>query len=147
MRRIASVILFILGGWLLCSETVMAWINAGQGLIGLLDIAAFMAVLAIPFLFFGMWASPGNRLADIGLTLMLAAGAGAACALIMALVFSDPGFKQLMPPDKPMPDVHFAYVIGSANTVILGGGGWLLWWFGKSRERANKVNLEQVFGD
>jgi len=145
MRRVVSVILFIVGGWLLCSEVVMAWINAGQGIVGQLDIAAFVAVLAIPFLFLGMWASPGNRFADVGLTVMLAVGVGAAVALMMVLIFNDPGARQLMPPDKPMPDMHFAYVLGAVNTGALGGAGWLLWWFGKSRERAAETSLEEVF--
>jgi hypothetical protein len=145
MRRVASVILFIIGGWMLMTESVTAWMDLGEGSGAQLAVLGVATALAAPFLLLGFWTSPGNRFADLGLTVMIVAGIGTACALVLILVLNDPGFKQIMPPDKTMPDLHLGYVSGLLNALVLAGIGWLFWWLGKKRERADEISLEQVF--
>jgi hypothetical protein len=147
VRRVLSVILLVLGGWFLTTEVMMAWMRLEEGTGGQWIVLAVMAGLAAPLLLLGMWASPGNRFADLGLTLMIAAGVGGVVALTTAMALNDPGFKQLMPPGKPAPDLHLAPVIGSLNLLVVAGGGYLLWRFGRLNPRRPEPDLEQIFGD
>jgi len=147
MRRTISVILFCIGAWLLMSGLVVAWVSVGGGSIEQLGAVGLMGAFAAPFLALGTAASPGNRLADLGMTLMVAAGIAAAVALMMWMVVSDPGFKQFMPPDQKIPDMHLAPVSGLAAEFIVAAGGYLLWYFGRQRERREKPDLERIFGD
>ena len=52
--------------------------------------------------------------------------------VLVALVFLFAGgMKLVMPPGKPMTQFGIAPGIGLANLLIVGGGGWLLWRFGR----------------
>ena len=136
MRRALSVILFILGGWFLTSEAMLACVDFGAtGAEQLLAIGV-MALFAAPFLLLGLWASPGKRFAELGITVMIAAGIGATLALMMAVMVNDPGFKQLMPPGKPLPVMHFSVASGLLNLLLVGGLGLACWWFERGREPA-----------
>jgi hypothetical protein len=148
MRRVVSVILLILGGWILVSASMMSWmVVANVAVAERLGMLGFMTAFAMPFLLLGMWASPGNRFADIGLTMMIAAGVSAFMALAFWMIMSDPGFKQLLPPDRPMPEIRMGPGLGLANLLIVGGSGWLLWRFGRRTHRNPNEELEHVFGD
>lgn len=147
MRRTASVILFIVGGWLLASGVMTAGFYVGEGAVAQFLPAAVMAGISAPFLLLGTWASPGNRLADLGMTLMVVAAIGGGLMLMMWLVTSDPGFKQLFPVDRPMPSFQFAPVSESAAVLLLAGGGYLLWRLGRKRARRDKQDLEHIFGN
>jgi hypothetical protein len=136
MRRAVSVILFIFGGWMLTGEAMLAWVNFGVTGAEQLMAIGLMALFAAPFLLLGLWASPGKRLAELGITVMIAAGIGATLALALATMVSDPGFKQLMPPGKPLPPMHFAFASGVLNLLVVGGLGLICWWFGRGREPA-----------
>src|SRR5262245_53759441 len=99
MRRAASIILFVLGGWMLSSEVLMAGIDFAPGTgDGGVQIAALaiLVLFALPFFAVATWASPGNRWAELGLTLMITAGVGAAMALVVLMVLKDPSLKQFM---------------------------------------------------
>jgi hypothetical protein len=147
MRRVLSVILFVLGGWILSGEIMMSGLDLGQGIGAQIGMAVFTIVFAAPFLLLGTWASPGNRFAELGLTLMITAGVGAFIALTMFLVMNDPGFRQLMPPDQPMPEFRFTPVFGLANLLVMAGGGYLLRRWALERARSEKPELERIFGD
>ena len=136
MRRAVSVILFILGGWILASEAMLAWVNFGASGAEQLGVIGIMSAFAAPFLLLGLWASPGKRFAEFGITVMIAAGIGATLALMMAMMVNDPGFKQLMPPGKMLPPMHFAFASGLLNLLVVGGLGLACWWFGRGREPA-----------
>ena len=133
VRRVVSIILFALGGWLLSSEVVMAWIDAGEGPGTQVVMLCAIAVFALPFLLLGTWASPGRRLAELGLTVMIVAGVGVAMALMTVMVLKDPSFKQLMPPDQPMPEMKFAPLAGILNGLFIGGIGYVLRLLGVAR--------------
>jgi hypothetical protein len=147
MRRAISVILLCIGAWLLMSGLTVAWVNFGEGLVAEFGVAGIMAAFAAPFLALGTAVSPGNRRADLGMTLMVAAGIAAALALMMWMVVSDPGFKQFMPPGKQMPDLRLAPASGLATEFVVAASGYLLWYFGRQQERREKPDLKRIFGD
>jgi hypothetical protein len=126
MRRTASVILFVLGAWILAAEVMMASLDVGQGIDVRLGMIGVLAALAAPLLLLGMWASPGNRVADLGMTLMIAAGVGAAIDPMMGGITHDPGFSRAMPPGQTVPQFQFAVLWGLLNLIIVAGGGYLL---------------------
>ena len=147
MRRAVSVILFILAGWVLSAGLMMAWIDLGEATGGAarIFVLGIFALFAAPFFLGAIWASPGNRLAEFGLALMIVAAIGAGLALVMFMAMNDPGFKQLMPPDQPLPDLRFAAVSGAATTLLIGGGGYLARRWALARHRQQRSQLGDVF--
>jgi peptidoglycan/LPS O-acetylase OafA/YrhL len=127
MRRVVSIALFVLGGWLLSSAIMFAWMDVGQGSMVELGVVGVICAFALPFLLLGLWASPGRRLAELGLTLMIAAGVGAILALFMLMVMNDPSFLRLLPPDQKFPNFKLTPAIGGATVIVIGGLGWLLY--------------------
>ena len=127
MRRVLSVILFVLAGWILVSGVMMEWMDLGQGIGMRLTMLGVFCLFSAPFFLLAIWASPGRRLREFGLTVLISAAIGGAMALMMMLLFNDPSFVKLMPPDQKMPDFKFRPLFGVAVTAIVGGLGWLLW--------------------
>lgn len=124
IRRVVGNILFVLGGWMLTSGLVAGWIDFGVGAAGPWFALAMMTAFAAPFLGLGTWVSPGDRRAELGLTLMICASVGGGVILTWAVMFADPAFRQLMPPGQTPPDVRLAPVSGLAGLLIVGGGGY-----------------------
>jgi len=148
MRRAISVVLLIIGAWLLVAGLAVSWMDVGEGdFSGKVGAVAIMAAVAAPFLAVGIAVSPGNRTADFGMTLMVAAAVAGGLGLMMWMVFSDPSFRQLMPPGRQMPNVHIDPNWGIAGELIVGGAGYLLWYIGRRRERRGKPDFERIFGD
>ena len=135
MRRVLSVVLLFLGGWLLASEAMIASVDFGQRGLVHLGVAGLMLAFALPFLLLGMWASPGNRLADIGITMMIAVGIGAMLAIVIAMMTHDPGFKQFVPRGRPLVIFNLAIGSGLLNLAVLGGLGFLAWRTGEARAK------------
>lgn len=124
IRRVVSVLLFVFGGWMLASELAVAFFNMEPGLRdSAILIGIFVPVAGIPLLC-GVWASPGDRWRELGLTLLIAAGVMLFCAITMLAFFLDPGFKPYMP---PMPKIEFAPIIGIVNLLVIAALGWLLY--------------------
>jgi hypothetical protein len=147
MRRVLSIILFVIGGWILSSEAMIAWVDMDVGLGPLLfALAFFLPFAAIP-LALGTWASPGNRLAELGMTLMVAAGVSLFEALTMFLALRDPAVAKMMPPEQPLPDFTVNPVTGAVNLLLIAGSGYLMWRKGRANVRQKESELEQVFGD
>jgi hypothetical protein len=138
MRRVLSVILLFLGGWLLTCEGLVVWLDTGQGLPIHLGMTALMLAFAAPFVLLGMWASPGSRLAELGITVMIGVGIGALMAIMIGVMTHDPGFKQAVPPEKAaaIARLHIVVWWGLLNVAVLGGLGWLAWHFGQPRARS-----------
>ena len=78
MRRGCSLTLFVIGGWILSIVGIVAMISgelgriSGGEFVAPWKIAAFFVAVALPFLLIGTWISPGRRIAELGLTLMIA---------------------------------------------------------------------------
>jgi hypothetical protein len=134
IRRVASVALFVLGACMLMSETFLAWIDLGQGWTVELAAMGIMGMISVPFLLMGLWISPGNRIAELGTTLISAAIVGGVTALMLFIILRDPALPQLMPPDRPMPDFTPSPLVGVINLAAVGGIGWALFRIGKKRE-------------
>lgn len=124
MRRGCSVILFILGGWILSAVGVLGLVP-GDEQVSPWVLVAFLFAFAAPFLLIGAWVSPGNRLAELGLTMMIAAGVAAFVVLTMAVISFDEGVRRFM--TEPMPEFDFGSPAMIASLLLLGGTGYLMW--------------------
>lgn len=124
IRRVISVILFVFGGWILAGELGVGFIDVEPGIgDNVMMIGAVTVIAAIPLLL-GSWASPGRRWQELGLAILIATGVAVFCGVCSAVVLSDPGFMQFMP---PMQKVELAPVFGFINLLIVGAVGWLLY--------------------
>ncbi|MBW0006572.1 MAG: hypothetical protein JO335_02545, partial [Sphingomonas sp.] len=83
IRRVASIILYVLGAWVLAAEMMMASADVGQTPAIALAMIGIMLAFAAVFLLLGLWASPGNRLAELGVTLIAAAIVGGLVVLML----------------------------------------------------------------
>jgi hypothetical protein len=133
IRRFASIILFVLGGWLLTAEMMMASADVGQSPGMALSMIGVTLAFAAPFLLLGLWASPGNRLAELGATIITASIVGGLVCLTMLVTLSDPEFVKYMPASSAPPNFKIAPLPGLLNVIVIGGGGWLLYRFAKGR--------------
>ena len=124
MRRGCSIILFVMGGWLLSPLAIVGMIQPDEDLSRWAAVAIF-AVIAAPFLIAATWMSPGRRFAELGLTLMITAAVALLMVVSMAAIFFDPAMKRFMPPEIYEFDFTSPAMIGSI--LMIGGGGFLLW--------------------
>lgn len=123
MRRFFSVLFFVLGGWILSAQLMLAFLDLQMGTATQLAVAAFTLLSALPFLLLGAWISPGQRWRELGLTLLIIAGIASFSGLSTLLVMLDPKFMRLMP---PMPDIELSPVTGLVNVGLVAGVGlWL----------------------
>lgn len=130
MRRALSLILFILGGWVLASEILTAFLDVQPGLRdSIIFIGVFGALAAVPLLL-GAWATPGRRWKELGLTILLGAGFGLIAVATIAAVMVDPRAKPLLP---SMRGLTLAPVIGIANALVVVALGIALYRIGKPR--------------
>jgi len=125
IRRPISILLFVLGGWITMTELMVAFIDVEPGLADSLMMTAIFAVLAVPFLLLGAWASPGRRWRELGLTMLMAGGIGAVCGLITIIVVNDPTAAPLFP--QPIPHIDLAPAFGAVNLLLVGALGWWLY--------------------
>lgn len=130
MRRALSAILFVVGGWLLMGEPLVAFMDFGPELRSAAPIVWLITLImaAIP-LSIAVAASPGERWRELGLTILIACGVAAFSGLSALAMFTDPGFKQFLPLLPPMPRIGIAPVPGALNFAVLAGLGWLLYVF------------------
>lgn len=140
MRRVLSILLFVLGGWMVSSELFAAFIDVEPGLAdNLFLVALFGTIAAVPLLL-GAWASPGWRWSELGLTILMAVGASLFGGISVLAILLDPGAKPFIP---PMPRMPFALIIGGANLLLVSAVGWLLY---RTKERTDS-RLARIFGD
>lgn len=121
--RALSIALFLFGGWLLSGELMAAFFDFAPGIADSAMIIAICAIFCGVPLLFGALMSPGRGWQELGITILVAVGLALFGGLTMILVFNDPGAKPFLP---PMPDVHFAPIVGAANLLIVTAAGWLL---------------------
>lgn len=124
MRRGCSVVLFVLGGWILSAVGILGLVPEDEQLSPWLLVAIVVA-FAAPFLILGMWISPGKRIAELGLTMMIAAGCAAFILLVMAMLTFDPSARRFM--TEPMPEFAFDSPAMIASLLLMAGAGYLLW--------------------
>lgn len=138
MRRFLSVLFFVLGGWMLSSQLMVAFIDAGQGSGLNLAMIGFMLLFALPFLLIAAWISPGRRWRELGLTILITAGIASFSGLSVLLLMLDPKFMRLMP---PMPEIGLTPVTGLVNLALVVGAGLLLYRRGGSGEAVTMTGI------
>ena len=125
MKRGCSTTLFVIGGWLLSTVGVMGLMPLEEDGISSWTMIAFIAVLVAPILLIATWISPGRRLAELGLTLMITAAVAAGMVLAMAAIGLDPAMERVMP--GLWPEMDFTDPAMFVSILLMGGGGYLLW--------------------
>ena len=140
MRRVASVIMFVIGGWMLLSELMIAFLDFEPGMGDNAIMVGIIAVLAGVPLLLGAGISPGARWRELGLTMLISAACGLLYGVSIVAVLSDQGLKPFMP---PMPEIQFVPFVGVANLLVIAGLGWLLY----RRPVRSEPDLEKVFGE
>jgi cation transport ATPase len=124
MRRGCSVVLLVLGAWILASVGVIGLMPADEQLSPWVMAAVFAGVAA-PFLLIGAWVSPGNRLSELGLTLMISAGVALLMVITLGAISHDEAFQRFIP--EPMPKFDFTSPAMIVSLLVIGGAGYFLW--------------------
>lgn len=124
IRRVVSTLLFVVGAWMLTTELVGAFLDVLPGIIDNAGVIGIFALFAGIPLVLGVWASPGRRWEELGLTILISTGIALFCCVSMAALLMDPGFRQFMP---PIPRIELAPAIGVINLLAVGALGWLLY--------------------
>ncbi len=131
IRRVASIVLYVLGAWVLAAEMMMASADVGQTPAIALAMIGIMLAVAAVVLLLGLWASPGNRPAELGVTLIAAAIVGGLLVLMFFILTNDPEFAMLMP-ESSQP-FRIAPLPGFVNVAIIAAAGWWLTRYAKRR--------------
>ena len=128
MRRAFSASCFVIGGWLLMGEPLIAFMDMGPDVRSAAPIVCLitLCMAAVP-LAIAVAASPGERWRELGLTILIACGVAAFSGLGALAVFTDPGFKEFLPMLPPMPKIGIAPVAGTLNLGAVVALGWLLY--------------------
>ena len=130
IRRVLSNILYVLGGWMLMCEPVVAFIRGADGKVApssaLLIVIGIFLLLGFGPILIGALISPGERVREAGLTVLISMGAAAFCGIAVVVTLADPGFRQLHL-GHPMPKLDFAPIAGMLNLVVIAAIGWLLY--------------------
>jgi len=124
IRRVASVILFALGGWMLAGQLMVAFFDFEPGAWDNAGMVGMFLVIALLFLLLAAWVSPGERWRETGLTILIALGVTVMSVATAAAIFVDPGMQKFLP---PMPEMHFAPILGVVNLAVLSAMGWWLY--------------------
>jgi hypothetical protein len=123
MRRATSILFFALGGFMLLGETMLAFVGGELAEHRLAMVGIFGGLALVPLLL-GVWASPGRRVRELGLAILLAAGWSAFTIGTMAYMIVMPDTRHLFPPD--LLGNFDGYGFGVLNLAVVGLLGWWL---------------------
>lgn len=128
MRRAVSIIFFVLGGWALMGEPLMAFLNVAPEIewVTPVILAICLVMAAVP-LGIATASSPGERWRELGLTMLLSIGFAAFGALSFVVMLFDPGGKLIWAEAGPMPDVRITPLVGTANLALMTLVAWWLY--------------------
>ncbi len=126
MRQLAAIFCYLVAGLFLIGFGVMAFV-APQPDAGALGPMGVMALFALAPLLIGALISPGSRIREIGIVLLVSGvfvGLGTA---MMALVLFSSGFRALLPPEAEKDLAVFASpYFGIAFTIAMIVGGFIM---------------------
>ena len=126
MRRFFSVVLFVLGGWMLLGEMMMAFIDIEPGFGDTVYMIGFLALFAGVPLLLGAAVSPGQRWRELGLTMLICVAFVLFTAISAAFVFLDPAMARYMPMDQ-FSQLKPNLAVGIANLLVVAVAGWWLY--------------------
>lgn len=126
LRRLSSVILFVIGGFCVGMQVMIAFVRTPEESEALVSPLIFFTGFAALFLAPATWISPGHRWRKLGLTLFLGATIVAASTASLILVPDETGFKPDIAPLRQYLDP----VQGFANLGAVIAAGIALSWFG-----------------
>jgi hypothetical protein len=125
-RRVVSIFAYVLAGMFLMGWATMSFMGGDDDLQKAF-VMAFMAPFSLVPLAIGAIASPGGRVREIGIVLIVAAGWTAFMAVIMAVLLMDRKFMVTMPPATRESFAMFNDIaFGTAFTMAIGAIGF---WF------------------
>ena len=87
MRRASSVILFVVGGFCVGMQVMIAFLNVTPDYPGQIPPILYFAAIAALFLIPATWLSPGRRWRELGMTLLIGA---AVCVGSFAITIGAP---------------------------------------------------------
>jgi hypothetical protein len=126
MRQLIAVFFYLLAGFLLLCVGMVAFLPAPDASWG--GVMAVMSVMALGPLLIAAWVSPGARVREVGMVLLVAGVLIALGAVMVAAVFLSPGFRDLLPPDAAKDLSGFPTpVVGIVLcAAMIGGGLWMV---------------------
>jgi hypothetical protein len=87
MRRWASIVLFVIGGFCVGMQVMIAFMHIPLSYGGKLPPIVEFTAIAVPFLAAGTWLSPGRRWRELGMTMLIGA---AVCVGSFAITLAAP---------------------------------------------------------
>lgn len=143
-RRVVSILAYVIAGMFLMTWATMAFVSgerAGDKAMAM----GIMAVLALVPLAVAALVSPGRRVRETGIVLMIASGSVALSGLFITILVMDPQFMAFMPPDTPQALTMVGDVVfGVAITVGMGAGGW---WLVRRTDKAGSAGISEAGTD
>ena len=134
IRRILSIILYVIGGLFLTSEAMVAFVRAEPD-ASKAEMLAFMAPFFLVPLALGALASPGARLRELGIVLIAAAGWSILTILSFFYVAARPDTRDLLPADTM--EVFGDRVAGALNLAAIVAIGLALFFSSRLRSRSS----------
>jgi hypothetical protein len=122
MRRLGANLFFVLGGFCVGMQVMVAFIAGDPGLADDVGRIVYFSAIAVPFLALGTWLSPGRRWRELGLTLLIGA---AVCVGSFSAVLLVPDEQGFVPHLEEVP--FTALVPGFTNLALLLAIGLLLY--------------------
>jgi hypothetical protein len=128
MRRLMSIILFLVGGFCVGMQVMIGFMAIPPDPGGKLPPLVTFTALAVPFLAIATWLSPGDRMRELGLTVLIGA---AVCVGSFSITIFTPNEQGVVPGMGSLtPYVDTGQ--GLANLAVIAILGFLLyfskWW-------------------
>lgn len=132
LRRIVSIILYLIAGLFLTGEALVAFVRAEPD-ASKAQMLAFMAPFVLVPLALGAWASPGGRLRELGIVLIAAAGWSILTILCFFYLAVRPDTRDLLPADTM--EVFGDRLAGGLNLAAILAIGLALFFSSRVRGR------------
>jgi hypothetical protein len=148
IRRLISILFYLLAGMFLLSTALIAFVE-GQGDLPKAATMGFLGGFALVPLGLGALISPGRRGREIGIVLLVVAGWTTFTGVSMAVMLMDPKFVAMMPPESRHSFEMFNdFWFGTAFTVLMGVAGvWLVRRKDKSSQTETiSARARRIFG-
>lgn len=138
-RRVLSIVFYALAGMFLMSQAAIAFATSPPDMSRGMMLGVMVPFVLVP-LGIGLLLSPGRRMFEAGVVVLVAVGWVAAVALTMAYILIMPDSRALMPPE--IVGMFQGYVFGTVHLAALGAVGLLLILYGRRRPVGSKDGVK-----